>query len=102
MIVREKCKICQVIIGGDARDRSRHLRLKHNICIGRRDPVGLAKFYQNVECIDVPAVIRKSLLKKENTLDNIKRKRKLSRMLGNVESKSIFWGAVIKTPSGSK
>ncbi len=81
MIVRGKCKICQVIIGGDAKDRSRHLRLKHNICIGRRNPVGLAKFYQNAECIDVPAVIRKSLLKKENTLDNIKRKKKSSNML---------------------
>lgn len=68
MIVRGKCKICQVIIGGDAKDRSRHLRLKHNICIGRRNPVGLAKFYQNVECIDVPAVIRKSLLEKRKYL----------------------------------
>lgn len=102
MIKREKCRICGIIIEGDEKDKSRHLRLKHQIGIGRKNIVGLAAIYESAENIDAPAVIRKSVLKEKNRRDNFKRKKEHSKKLGKVKSKSIFWGTVIKTPNGSK
>lgn len=102
MIKREKCKICSIIIEGDSKDKSRHQRLKHQIVIGRKNIVGLAALYENAEDIDAPAVIRKSILKEKNKKDNLNRRKKYSRKFGKAKSKSIFWGAVIKTPNGSK
>ena len=101
MIKREKCKICGVVIEGDERDKSRHLRLKHQIGIGRKNIAGLAAIYENAEDIDSSAVIRKSVLKEKNRKDNFKRKREYLKKFGKVKSKSIFWGSVIKTSNGS-
>lgn len=102
MIKREKCRICGVIIEGDYKDKSRHLRLKHQIVIGRKNITGLSALYENAEGIDAPAVIRKSILKEKNKKDNLNRRKENSKKFGKVKSKSIFWGTVIKTPNGSK
>jgi hypothetical protein len=102
MIKREKCKICGVIIEGVSKDKSRHLRLKHQIVIDRKNIIGFSVLYENAEDIDAPAVIRKSILKEKNKKDNLNRRKKYSKKFGKVKSKSVFWGAVIKTPNGSK